>query len=140
MRRLATSAAFAALAVVSLGLVTNDASAADRQCNGKSKTVKIGIKGKNQRPVAVKHDGKDAANLGVCIGDTIVWSVSAEDRTIVVEFLGKAPFVGEKRLVGKHSKVKAVINNADAGQSYDYVVQFKNGEKMQTSLRVVGPT
>jgi hypothetical protein len=122
-------------ALATLNLVSSDAMAA-RSCDGKTKTIKIGIKGKDKRPVAVKHDGKNADNLGVCIGDQIVWSVSADDRTIIVTFPGDAPFVGEKRLVGKHSKVKATINNATPGTRYPYVVEFKNGHKLETSLTV----
>jgi hypothetical protein len=121
--------------IASLGLFSSQA-LAERSCDGKTKTVKIGIKGKDKKPVAVKHDGKDADNLGVCIGDEIVWSVSADDRTIIITFPGEAPFVGEKRLVGKHSKVKATINNATSGTQYPYVVEFKNGHSMETSLTV----
>ena len=121
--------------IATLGLVSTSA-LADGACNGKAKTVKIGIKGKDKKPVAVKHDGKDANNIGVCIGDTVVWTVSDEDRTIIVTFTGDAPFAGEKRLVGKHSKVKATINNADSGASYAYTVEFKNGHKLPVSLKV----
>ena len=123
------------LAMASLSLVSTQA-LAERTCNGKTTTVKVGIKGKDKKPVAVKHDGKNADNLGVCIGDEIVWSVSDDDRTIIITFQGDAPFVGDKRLVGKHGKVKATINNATSGTRYSYTVEFKNGHKMESSLTV----
>ncbi|MGI9222197.1 MAG: hypothetical protein ACR2QS_14305 [Woeseiaceae bacterium] len=123
------------IAIASLGLFSTQA-LAERACDGKTTTVKIGIKGENKKPVAVKHDGKSAENLGVCIGDEIVWTVSDDDRTIIITFSGDAPFVGEKRLVGKHGKVKATINNAKSGTQYSYIVEFKNGHKMETSLTV----
>jgi len=123
------------IAIASLSLFSTQA-LAERTCNGKTTTVKIGIKGKDKKPVAVKHDGKTADNLGVCVGDQIVWSVPDDDRTIIITFTGDAPFVGEKRLVGKHGKVKATINNAKPGTRYAYVVEFKNGHKMETSLTV----
>jgi hypothetical protein len=122
-------------AIASLGLLSSQA-LAERSCDGKTKTVKIGIKGKDKRPVAVKHDGKSADNLKVCIGDEIVWSIGDDDRTIIITFPGDAPFVGDKRLVGKHSKVRATINNATPGTQYRYVVEFKNGHSMETSLTV----
>ena len=127
--------ALAPIVIASLGLLSSESLAA-RSCDGKTKTIKIGIKGKDKKPVAVKHDGKNADNLGVCIGDQIVWSVSADDRTIIITFPGDAPFVGDKRLVGKHSKVKATINNATPDTRYPYVVEFKNGHKLETSLTV----
>lgn len=121
-------------AIASLGLFNTDA-LAERNCGGKTRTVKIGIKGKDKKPVAVKHDGKSADNLGVCIGGEIVWSVKDEERTIIITCPGDASFVGKKRLVGKHSKVRATINNATPGTQFVYV-EFKNGHTMETSLTV----
>ena len=127
--------ALAPFAFATLGLISSQA-LAERSCDGKTRTVKIGIKGKDKKPVAVKHDGKSADNLSVCIGDEIVWSVKDADRTIIITFPGDAPFVGDKRLVGKHSKVRATINNATPGTEYVYVVEFKNGNTFETSLTV----
>lgn len=111
-------------AVLMLGSTESIAQGACESSGNHTIQVQAGSDG---NPV-LSYKGGSAAEVNVCLGDTVRWVLTGSDREYLVNFFAGAPFAGAEEVDSRGGVVSVVIGgSAQRGKGYDYDVSFVGG-------------
>lgn len=121
----------ATVLLAGLGLLASPPVQADGHCEREAKKFTLLIEVMRGQPVGVTHNGRDAENFKVCLGDSIQWQLKERgDTKFYVKFeQGKVPTTGAamKPSGGGNILVRIAGGQAKRGSSYKYTIGVDGG-------------
>ena len=127
--KIISTAAMATL-VFSMLMLGSTESLSQDSCTGKSHHNIKARPDDNGMPV-LTYEGGSADEVHVCMGDTIKWVLTGNDRNyfkFFVDFMADAPFEGATRRGSNGTNITVTVGGpAEPGSSYKYDVEFEGG-------------
>lgn len=127
--KIISTAAIATLMFAMLMLGSTESLSQDTCTGGSHHNIQVRPDADGMPILTYKGGSADVVN--VCIGDTIQWVLTGNDRTyfkFFVEFVAGAPFEGAKRRGSNGTNITVEVGGpATPGSSYKYDVEFEGG-------------